>query len=48
MYFFKFEGMKSGTGKCGSGKRIDGNYKPVSILKPLVKGINPLLIALTK
>ena len=40
MYYFIFEGLKSGTGK-----RIGGNCKPVSILKPILKGINFLLIA---
>ena len=45
MYFFNFEGLKSGTGKSGSGERIGGNCKSVSILKPLLKGINPLVIA---
>ena len=37
---FHFEGLKS-----GDGKRIGGNCKPVSILKPIVKGISFLLIA---
>ena len=48
MYFFIFEGLKSGTGKSGSGERIGGNCNSVSILKPLLKGINPFLIASTK
>ena len=40
MYFFNFEGLKSGTGKGGSEERIGGNCKSVSILKPLLKGIS--------
>ena len=39
MYLFNFEDLESGTGKSGSGKRIGGNYRPVSILKTLEKGI---------
>ena len=35
-----FEVLKSGTGE-----RFDGSYKPVLILKPIVKGINSLLTA---
>ena len=40
MHSLNFEGLESGTGKSGSGKRIGGNCKTVSILKPLIKGIN--------
>ena len=40
---FHFEGLKSGTGE-----RIGGICKPVLIAKPILKGINFLLIAETK
>ena len=39
MYYFNFKGLKSGTDE-----RIGGSCKPLSILKPIVKGINFLLI----
>ena len=45
--FFYFEGWKSGTGNRNSSKPVR-SCQTVSILKPLLKGINFLLIAPTK
>ena len=42
-----FEGWESGTGNRKSTNPV-GNCQAVSILKPLLKGINFLLIAPTK